>query len=98
MIELSTSASSGLTTSSRSASVLDEAVVGQFEEFLDADPGGAQDFHDSEGPKGVVLLVCEVAALARGWIVGPDPVAMGVRSDRADQGVAVGGEGLTRTA
>ena len=36
--------------------VLDQAVMGDFEEFLDPDPGGAQDLDRGEGPECVLLF------------------------------------------
>ena len=52
--------------------VLDQAVVADFQQFLDPAAGEAQDFHGRPGPERVVVFVAEVAALARGWVAGPD--------------------------
>ena len=54
--------------------VLHQAVVGELEQFLDADAGGAQHLDDGPGPERVVLLEGQVAAFAGGRVVGPDLV------------------------
>ena len=51
--------------------VLDQAVVGQLGEFLDADAGVAQDLDGGPGPERVVLLAGQVPALAGGGVLGP---------------------------
>ena len=58
--------------------VLDQAVVGQLGEFLDADAGVAQRFHCGPGPERAVLLTGQVAAFAAaGGVLGPDPGGSG---------------------
>ena len=52
--------------------VLDEAVVGQFGQFLDPDAGHAQDLHGGPGPERAVFLAGQVAALAGAGVLGPD--------------------------
>src|SRR5262249_24482914 len=69
--------------------VLDEAVVGQFGEFLDPDAGGAQDFDGRPGPERAVLFGAQVAPLAGGQVVGPD--AGGAAGGGAGQGLPGGG-------
>src|SRR5258708_1300862 len=56
--------------------VLHQAVVAEFEEFLDADAGGAQDLHDRPGPEGVLRFEGQVAAPA-GVVFGPDAAGPG---------------------
>jgi hypothetical protein len=53
--------------------VLDEAVVGQLGEFLDPDPGVAENLHCSPGPECLVLFQGEVAILAAAGVLCPDP-------------------------
>ena len=47
--------------------VVDEAVMGQFGELLDTDPGVPQRLHRGPGPERPVLLAGQVAALPGGW-------------------------------
>ena len=53
--------------------VLDEAVVGQLGEFLDADPGVAEDLHRGPGPERLVLFQGQVAVLAAAGVLRPGP-------------------------
>ena len=53
--------------------VLDQAVVGEFGQFLDADAGVAQHFHHGPGPERAVLFEGQVAALPGVGVLGPDP-------------------------
>jgi hypothetical protein len=71
---------------------LDEAVVAEFFQFLDAQAGGAKDFHSRPGPKTAVLFEGEVATLAGLRVVGPDLGAGVLGGDRAAQSLASGGE------
>ena len=77
--------------------VLDEAVVGQLGEFLDADPGVAQDLDRGPGPERAVLFAGQVAALAGAGVLGPDPAgwASGFMAGRRSVCPA-GGEQLRR--
>ena len=63
--------SSGTSSPVAGQPVLDQAVVGQLGEFLDADAGVAQHFHRGPGPERPVLLAGQVAASAR--CRGPRP-------------------------
>jgi hypothetical protein len=100
MMTDSTSASSGLTTRSRSVSVfdgaicssgmsspvvgsrwwaagggqpvLDQAVVADLQDFLNADAGQAQYFHGGPGPERQVLFHGQVAPFPCGRVVHPD--------------------------
>ncbi|MFE7975608.1 hypothetical protein [Streptomyces shenzhenensis] len=54
----------------------DEAVVGEFKQFLDADAGMAEHFDDGPGPERDVFLVGEVAPLARGQVTDEDPAGL----------------------
>ncbi len=47
--------------------------MGELEEFLDPDAGGAEHLDDRPGPEGVVFLPGQVVAFAA-WVVGPDPM------------------------
>jgi hypothetical protein len=53
--------------------VLDQAVVRQLGEFLDADAGVAQDLDDGPGPERVVFLAGQVPPLPAGGLLGPGP-------------------------
>ena len=77
-------------------------MVGQFQQFLAADAGQAEDFDGGEGPERVVFLVGQVAPPAAGDVFGPDHVpdrlrrdpaaqhAVGARDDRSGFGVPGG--------
>ena len=51
---------------------LDEAVVGQVGQFLDADSGVPQHLHHSPGPEPAVFFEAEVAAPTGVGVLGPD--------------------------
>ena len=57
--------------------VLDQAVVGELEQFLDPDAGGAQHLDDRPGPERVVFFAGQVVPRAGCRVAGPDsrPVA-----------------------
>jgi hypothetical protein len=56
----------------RGKPVVDQAVVGEFGQFLDPDASGAQDLDGGERPERVLFLFSQIAALAGGWVLGPD--------------------------
>jgi len=75
--------------------VLDQAVVAEFGELFDADPGVSQRFDGRPGPEGPVLLPGEVPARARGGVLAPD-LGGRTRAQRcAVEFLAVAGELLT---
>ena len=65
--------------------VFGDAVVGQLEQFLAADAGQPQHLDRGERPERLVVLVGQVAALARGDVLGPDVAADGLGCDGAPQ-------------
>jgi hypothetical protein len=66
-------------------------VVGEFEEFFDADPCGPENFDRCPGPECAVFFLDEVAAFAGGLLSGPDPGG-GPGGGRAGEGLPAGGE------
>ena len=100
----------GLTTSSRSASVLDgadlqqrdqltgagqavldEAVVAELDQFLGADPGGAQYLDGRPCPERAVFVGGQVAVFPGGQVFGPD-ASGGAAGGGAGQGLPGGGD------
>ena len=71
--------------------VLDQAVVREFDELFEADPGVRQDLDGGPGPERVVLLAAQVAALAAAGGLGPRPVG---DHFRPAEGLPAGGEQL----
>ena len=68
--------------------------MGDLQQFLDADPGGAEHFHDGPGPERGVFFQGQIAPPARGRVVCPPFRAGRMAGDRADQGLPGGGECL----
>ena len=63
--------------------VLHQAVVGDLQQFLDPDAGGAQDLDDGPGPEREVFLHRQVAAFPAGRVVDPDLGRAARVADRA---------------
>jgi len=63
----------------RGQPVLGNAVVGELQELLAADPCESQDLDHGEGPERFFFLIRQVAALAGGGVFGPHvpPVGLG---------------------
>lgn len=78
--------------------VMDQAVVGQLGEFLDADTGVAQHLDHRPGPEAAVLCEGEVATLPAVGVLGPDAAGGLALHDRAAQGLTCGGEQFTGRA
>ena len=77
--------------------VLHQAVVGELQQLLDPNAGGAQDLNDRPGPEGVVFFAFEVASLAGAGVVRPDLAGDGaVAGNGADQRLPGCGEPLSR--
>ena len=66
--------SSGMSLAGGRQPVLDQAVMGELGQLLDADAGAAQDLHGRPGPERVVFFAGEVAAQAGAGVLGPDPL------------------------
>ncbi|MFE2038177.1 hypothetical protein ACFXBB_34065 [Streptomyces scopuliridis] len=64
----------------RGQPVLDQAVVAQFQQLLDADAGGPQDLDYGPGPEGAFVLESQIAAFSGVWALGPDPAGCSVRN------------------
>lgn len=63
----------------------------EFSEFLDADPGGAENLDEGPRPEGVVVFSCQVPALAGAQVADPDPVGCpAVAAFSLQRGVPVG--------
>ncbi|WP_322982946.1 hypothetical protein [Streptomyces sp. S584] len=74
--------------------VLDQAVVAEFQQFLDADTGGPQDLDHGPGPEGPLLFESQIAALSGGRVLGPDPAGRSVRNHSAFELLTGSGEHL----
>ena len=71
--------------------VLDEAVVAELDQFLGADPGGAQYFDGRPCPERAVFFGAQVAVIAGGQVFGPD-AGGGAAGGGAGQGLPGGGD------
>ncbi|KAF0963026.1 hypothetical protein MLGJGCBP_03847 [Rhodococcus sp. T7] len=72
-------------------------MVREFQQLLDPDAGGPQNFNDRPGPEGVIFFEFEVASLAGDGVLRPDLAADGfVAGDGADQCLPGCGERLPR--
>ena len=76
--------------------VLDQAVVADLQELLDADAGQAQYFHGGPGPERQVLLHGQIASFPGDRIIRPDLPAGRARGHGPGQGLPRGREGLAR--
>lgn len=74
---------------------MDDAVVAEFGQFLDAQAGGTQDCATGPGPEAAVFFEYEVAAVSGAGVVGPDPCSGIMCGYRAAQPLARGGEFLS---
>ena len=75
--------------------VLNEAVVAEFEQFLDPDAGVAQHFDDRPGPEGVLFVPVEQLECAGVGVGDPHVVRAAVRPVDPGEGGAGGGERLS---
>ena len=67
--------SSGISSPVDGQPVLDQAVMREFGQFLDADACGAEYFDGGPGPERGFFFTGQVSPGARGGVFGPGPVA-----------------------